>query len=277
MMRDTTVRTRPPSYPQRSNATRTCLLETSRARDAGEHFADWHADTSKPNGFVVQLMSDHMPACIVGRFSHAGLGEFRTGHIADSNTIGTPDNLGRDLVRPVLTGVFDLGVDGFDALFFARPLRHRQLIFVVAREVFPAVRLVHVRAGNLIFQAKVDPHRIQAKFQLRFVHHGALKIDVPASPVVLAEAAFFDCAFDLSRQPQAKEATGISDGITDELDAVGFERYPAQGTLAAAPPQTALAELLTLLCIFRTDTLNGMGMQTEFSGTASREFVQVVS
>lgn len=189
----------------------------------------------------------------------------------------TPDDLGRDLVRPVLTGILDLGVDRLDPILFACSLRHGQLVFIVAREVFPTVRLVHVRAGNLIFQAKVDTHRIQAEFQLRFVFDFALQVDVPAAPVVLGKAALFDVAESHAREPQAKETPAVPDAVADELDAIRLERYPAQRTLAATPGQTTLAELLALFRKLRTDALDGMGLQTEFSAASSRKLMQIVS
>ena len=61
MMRDPTVRTSPRSYLQATQSTWSGPLETGRARDAGEHFADGDADTSKPDGFVV-----HRP-CVFAR------------------------------------------------------------------------------------------------------------------------------------------------------------------------------------------------------------------
>ena len=93
MMPSTARAARPFSYPQRTQSTRSRPLETDRASDAGEHFADWDADTSKPNGFVFQLMSDHAPARIVGRFGHAGFGQLRTGHIAYGDEIGAAAQL----------------------------------------------------------------------------------------------------------------------------------------------------------------------------------------
>jgi hypothetical protein len=88
MMRDTTGATRPFSYPQRTQSTRPTSSEAARASDTGERFPDRDADTSKPNGFVGQLMSDHAPARIIGRFGHLGFGHKET-------SVGLPALAGR--------------------------------------------------------------------------------------------------------------------------------------------------------------------------------------
>ena len=111
-----------PSVPQ---STRTRPRETGRASDAGEHFTDWDADTSKPDGFVGQLVSAHAPARIIGRFGEAGFDQLDAGDVTHGDEPGTSGNGGRDFVRPVLADVLDLGVDGRDRGFlrarWARP------------------------------------------------------------------------------------------------------------------------------------------------------------
>lgn len=220
-------------------------------------------------------MSDDAPGRIIGRFGQLRLGQLRTGHIAHDDALGASGDGGRDLVRPVFALILDLGVNGLNALFLARALRQGQLVFVLTGEVLAAIGVAHVGAGDLVFDTQIDanlclPHRLCCVFNL------ALQVDVPASTGVLGEAAFFDHALDVSGTPQAKQATGVPDGIADEFDAVHFERYPAQMPLAAAPGKTTLAELLTLLDILRANALDGVGMKAEFRRTASRELVQVV-
>ena len=82
IMRDTTGATSPLSYPQRTQSTRTRPCETGRASHAGEPFTTWDADTSKPDGFVVQLLSDHAPGRIVGRCGKRSVCKLGAGHIA---------------------------------------------------------------------------------------------------------------------------------------------------------------------------------------------------
>jgi hypothetical protein len=61
IMQDTTGATRPFSYPQRPQSTRSASLEAGRASDAGERFTGWSAEPSKPAGFV-----GHRP-CVFAR------------------------------------------------------------------------------------------------------------------------------------------------------------------------------------------------------------------
>ena len=127
IMRHTTRATRPRSYPQRPQSTRTRPRETGRASDAGEHFTDWDADTSKPDGFVGQLVSEHAPASIIGRFGERSFHQLDAGDVTHGDEPGTSGNGGRGFVRPVLADVLDLGVDGRDSRLFAGALGKRQL------------------------------------------------------------------------------------------------------------------------------------------------------
>src|SRR5687768_16526393 len=64
LMRRSTARTDPLSYPQGTESTRTGALATVRASDTGERFTACDTDTSKPVGFICQLMSDTVPGSI---------------------------------------------------------------------------------------------------------------------------------------------------------------------------------------------------------------------
>ena len=200
MMRDTTGATRPFSYPQRTQSTRPTSSEAARASDTGERFPDRDADTSKPNGFVGQLMSDHAPARIIGRFGHLGCGHLGTGDIAHRDERVMAGNGRRNLVRPVFANILDFGVNRLDTVLFPGPLRHRQIVFVLARQVLPVVD-DSIGTRDLIFQAQVNPHGIQAKLELGLVFDLAVQIEVPAPTGVLREAAEFDPAADTTREP----------------------------------------------------------------------------
>ena len=104
-----------------------------------------------------------------------------------------------DLVRPVFANVLDLGVNGFDALLFAGPLRHGQLVFVGAGEIRAAVEDA-IGASDLVFQAQVDADPVQPQGQLGFVCNLTLKVDIPTPPGVLSETSCLDAAFHGARQ-----------------------------------------------------------------------------
>jgi len=185
-------------------------------------------------------MPDHAPACIVGRFGHPGPGQFGTRYIAHDDVLGASGDGGRNLVRPVLAHILDLGVDRLNTLLFPGPLRHGQLVFDLAHEVVAAVELA-IGAGDLIGEPQVDADLAVAN-GFDGVCNLALEVDVPTATGILGETAFFELAFDVAGQPQSQETTAVPDGITPQLDAIGFERYPPQRTLAAAPGQATLAE-----------------------------------
>jgi len=149
-------------------------------------------------------MSDHAPACIIGRFGHVGFGHLGAGHIAHRDEIGTPNNFGGAFVRPVLANVLDFGVNRLDAVGFSGPLRQGQLVFVLPGEVVPALRFVSIGAGDLIGDTEVDTDAMHAEPELRFVFDFALKVDVPAASGVLREAAGFDLAEGLTREPKTE-------------------------------------------------------------------------
>jgi len=151
VMPSTTDAARPYSYPQRTQSTRSGPLKADRASDAGEHLADCDADTSKPDGFVVQLMSDHAPTHIVGRFGYAGFGQLRTGHVANRDEVGTTDNRRGDLVRPVFANIFDLGsISGRPKVYSHSILPKGSNMPIIARIVYKEVRvsLGPVKAGD---------------------------------------------------------------------------------------------------------------------------------
>lgn len=268
-MRDTTVRASPCSYPQRSNAAWACSFETGRARDAGEHFTDWDAGTSKPDGFVFQLVPYHAPARIVGRFGHARFGEFGAGDIADIDAPGASGDGGRGFVRPVLTAVFDLGVDGLHTLLFTGSLGHSQFIFVLARQVLAAVCRA-IGAGDLIGEAKVNADFRITK-RVSAVFHFAVQVDVPTPTGVLGEAAELDSATNRARQPQSKTPFTKDNGIAFEPNRLIVKRYPAQCALAAAPGKANLAGASTPGDKFIANGLHGLAVKTQVSAASSRE------
>src|SRR5688572_3817888 len=104
-MNNTACCTTPLSYQQVTQSTWTCPLETDRASHRAERFTDWDADTSKPDGFVVQLVPTHAPASIVGRFGEGGFGQLHTGHVPHGNEACPSGNGRHDLVRPIFAGV----------------------------------------------------------------------------------------------------------------------------------------------------------------------------
>jgi hypothetical protein len=164
MMLGTTVGARPHSYQQVTQSTRTRPLETDRASHRAAHFTDWDADSSKPDGFVVQLLSAHAPASIIGRFGEARLGELHAGHIPDGNEPGTSGNGGGDLMRPVFPGVRDSGVQRLDALAFPRPLGQSQLGFIGPRQVLSAVDDA-IGAGDLLTESQINTELRLSQFR----------------------------------------------------------------------------------------------------------------
>jgi hypothetical protein len=237
IMRDTTGATRPFSYPQRTQSTRSASLEAGRASDAGERFLSWSAEPSKPTGFVGQLSSDDAPTRIIGRFGQAGFGQLRTRYIPDIEVRGAAHNGSGDLMRPVLANILNLGVNRFDAVLLARPLRHGKVVFVLAGEILTAV-FHAIGTHDLIRQAKVNPDGVERQRQLGSVRHVALQADVPASAGVLDKASGFHLTLDGAREPQPEDAAQIDHRIFHELDGANLERYPPQRLLPAAPGQT---------------------------------------
>ena len=266
--------TRPLSYQQVTQSTRPCPLETSRASNRAEHFADWDTDTSKPDGFVCQLMSAHAPASIIGRFGEAGFDELGTGHIAHGNEARTPGTIGGRFVRPVLAGVLDFGVDGRDPFLFAGTLRHGQLRFRGACHVLTAVDDA-IGAGDVFAQSQVNTDLGMSE---RFgpCSHCALQVDVPTSACVLTEAPGLDGAFNRTRQPQAKDTSAKADCIPSYANGLVGEGNPAERPLAGTPGQTAFTELMPSDGVFHADTLDGLGGQSEIVRCAFGQNTQIV-
>jgi len=274
IMRDTTRATRPFSYPQCTQSTRPRPLQAGRASHTGEHLTTWDADTSKPDGFVVQLMPAHAPARIVGRFGEGGFDQLRTGHVPHSDEPGTPGDLRRDFVRPVLTAVADFGMQRLDALLFASPLRQRQGVFVLPRQVRSAVDHA-IGAGDLLGQAQVNAD-FGVSGRLRAVCDLALQVDIPAATGVLGEAPGFDRPFDSTRQPQAKKPTTEANAVSVEVDGLIGKGYPAERAFAGTPGQATCAELPLPRDVLCADTLHSLGVETERFGCASNEGMQVI-
>ena len=269
IMRDTAGATRPHSYPQRPQSTRACPVETDRASDAGEQSTDWDTDTSKPDDFVCQLVPAHAPASIVGRFGKARLGELDAGHVPHGHEAGTPGNGRGDLVRPVFASVVNPGMQGLDALLFAGPLCQSQFGFVLACQVGTAVDPA-IRAGDLLRQAQVNADlRIAKRFSAIF--NLTLEVEVPAATGILAEAPGFQRPFNGARQPQAKDPATEANGVPLNADRLIGERYPSQRALAAAPGQTAFAELPPTGGVFHADTLDGLRRQPKIMRGAFRQ------
>ena len=269
VMRHTTRATDPFSYPQRTQSTRSGPRETGRASHAGELFAHWDAGTSKPNGFVVQLVPDHTPASIIRRFGKACFGQLDTGHVTHGDQFRAAGNSGRDLMRPVLPGVLNLRLHGGGAFLFPGTLRHGQCGFMVARQVLTAVDHA-IRTRNLLRQAQVNAYFRMAQ-RVRAVCNRALQVDVPTATGVLREAPGFDRACHWTRQPQAEGAPKIHHSIADEFNGTDLERHPTQRALATAPFQTMLAMPRAGFRILQTDFVDRIAMQPKFLPNSSTQ------
>ena len=261
IMRDTTRATRPFSYQQVTQSTRTRPLKTNRASHRAERFTDWDAGTSKPNGFVGQLMSAYAPARIIGRFGQAGFGELDARHVTHGDEPRTPGNGRRDFVRPVLAGVLDLGVQGRDAAFFAGTPSQGQSVLIGASQVIPAVH-DPIRAGNLVAQSEVNADLGLPK---RFATVGnlAVQVNIPAATAILREATRFDLACDFAREPEMEKATAVFHGVANQTNAAHLEGYPTKRAFMATPGQARFAALATPGSVLLANSVNGLGMKVE--------------
>lgn len=268
IMRDTTLATSPVSYPQCTQSTRSRPLQAGRASYAGERFANWHTKPSKPTGFVLQLGSGHVPTRIIGRFGKTGFDQLGTRDIAHIEKRRPLHNLSGDLMRPVFSNMFNLGLQGRYPLFFAGTLGFCQLLGIRARDVFAAM-FDAIGAGNLVFEAQVDANGIKRQLKLGGIRSLALERDIPTATSILDKTAGLDLTLDFTREPQSKDATEITHCVFNELDGSGFEGYPAQRFLAATPLETPLAKLLARLGVLKTNLVDGIAVQAEQS-TRSR-------
>ena len=275
IMKGTTDATRPFSYPQRPQSTRSGLGEADRASDAGAGFVDFAVVHPQPTGLVFQKCAKLMPTGIVDRLGEAGFGEARTGDIANHDQLGAANDLCRFLVRPVLAGVFGLGMDGGDPAFLAGTLRHGQIIFVAAREVFPVV-FETIGARRLIFEPQVNADLRFPLGRLR-VFDFALDVHVPATTGILRKASGLGFACERTRQPEAKAATEINNRVVLKPKKADLEWHPTERVFAAAPFETAFAELLAACGVFPAYLGDCIRMQPQFLGTASRKVDQVKS
>src|SRR5687768_7224747 len=179
-------------------------------------------------------------------------------------------------MRPVFADVLNLGVNLLDALLLAAPLRHGQVIFVLAREVRTAV-FDAIGAGDLVCQSQVNPHGVKRQGKLGSVRDVALQADVPASAGVLDKAPGVDLTLDGAREPQAKDAPEIDHGVFNQLDGAHLERDPAKGLLAAAPGQTRFADLLAGLGVLKTNLINRVAVQAQLFARAGTQIGQVIA
>ena len=236
MMQRTTGRAAPFSYPQRPQSTRPGPLQAGRASDAGEHLTAWDADTSKPDGFVVQLMSGDAPGSIIGRFGKWGLGQLRAGGIADNEQSCATANGGCDFVRPVSPDIGNFGMECLDPLRFACTLGKRQCVFIGTCEILATVD-APVRAGDLMDKPKINAN-LGLPHGLCTVDNLALQIDIPPAPSVLGETARFDRAPNGTGQPQPEAMPTVCDDIAGEADIGGLEGNPAQRAFLRGCPKT---------------------------------------
>jgi hypothetical protein len=210
------MRTRPLSYQQVTQSTRTRSVETDRASHRAERLTDWDADTSKPDGFVCQLMSAHAPASIIDRFGETSLHESSAGHVTNGDEPGTPGNGCCDLVSPVLPCVHDLGVDGFDTLFLPGSLGFGERVCVLSGQVLPGID-DPIGASDVFTQTQVNADLSMSEW-FGTLNYFALQVHVPATACVLGEASGFESPFDRTRQPQAKNTATKVDFIPSYAD-----------------------------------------------------------
>ena len=186
-------------------------------------------------------MSDTVPGSIIGRFRKGGLGELGAGHITNNDQFGASGNRRCCLVRPVETCIGNLGLDRFDALLLVRPLGHREGLFMLKRQILPAIDNA-IKTGDLTLQAKVNT-QVEMSNRLCSIRDLALHVDIPASSRILRETARLDDTLDGPRQPQAKPVSAVRDRVVLQADIGGLERNPAERTLAATPLEFNLLAL----------------------------------
>lgn len=244
VMPRTTDATRPRSYAQLPQSTRSCDSITDRASTTGPEFVDLHVLRSKPDGFVLQERAGDAPGRIVGRASKTGCGELRTGHVAHRNQPGSPRNGGCDLMRPVFARVGDLGMEGLGTLFLPGSLDLRKRFGIVPRDVGATERLRQMRTRDLVPQAQINAY-LRRSGRTMQVRHLTLEADVPPAATILREAAGFHRADEGTGEPQAEAMAAIGDRIASQTNTGGFEGNPALRTLATAPFQFDLLELAT--------------------------------
>ena len=267
--------TRPFSYPQRPQSTRSRLGKTSRASDAGAGFVHFAVGHSQPIGLVFQKYAKLMPTGIVDRLGEVGFRKAGTGDIANGNQLGAANDLGGCLVRPVLADVFNLGVNGSYPAFLAGTLRHGQFIFVAAREVFPVV-FETIGARRLICKPQVNAD-FRVTLRCARVFNFALHVHIPAASRILREASGLGFAGKGTRQPEPEAATEIDHRVIFKVQKADLERDPAERVRATTPLEAALAELLAACGVLPAYLGEGIRMQPQFLGTSSGEIDQVVS
>jgi len=132
IMRDTTGATRPFSYSQRTQSTRSASREAGRASHAGERFTGWDAEPSKPAGFVGQLSSGDAPTRIIGRFGQASFGQLRTRYIPVIEVRRAAHNRVTVQAKPFARTCTQIGkVIARQPLSIPPPGQHRDFVAVV--------------------------------------------------------------------------------------------------------------------------------------------------
>src|SRR5262245_48914957 len=101
LMYGSTIGTRPHSYLQLTQSTRTRLVETDRASHTGERFIDFAIVHTQPVGLVFQACAKLAPSHVVRGFGHGCFGKLATRDIAHHNQPGAVDNGGSGFVCPV--------------------------------------------------------------------------------------------------------------------------------------------------------------------------------
>ena len=273
-MQTTTDRTAPLSYPQCAQSTRACLREAGRASHTGAGFIDFAVRCSKPVGFILQERAKLAPTGIVDRFGHTGFAQLCAGNVTDYNQLCPVGNGRGGLMRPVLATVGHLGMDSLDALVLVSTLGDSKRLFVLARQILSGVRLINIRARDLVLQPQVNPDLSLSERDASVVNL-TLEVDVPMATGILREAPSLHGAIDGTRAPESETPSQIPDTVLSNLQKSRLEGYPAERTLSTPPVQPDFLRLTSAFGVLLTDGADRLAVQAKFLPSPSRQGDQV--
>lgn len=273
IMHRPTACTDPYSYPEATQSTRTCALVTVCASDRRARFVDLRVDHAKPHGFVCKHGTELMPASIIDRLGKPGACQPGTRYVANHDQAGTVHQRSGGLVRPIGPTVGDLGMERCHPFLFVGLLCSRKSVGVSAGDIGPGVARA-IRAGQGVLQPQVNAYLRRAERHTG-IFNLALKVDVPASPRILAEAASLRYSVNRTRQPKPETVRQIFYRGPVNRQKPGLERYPAQRPLPASPLESPCLELSASGDVFPAHLGYRVRVQPKIFGDTSRQIDQV--
>src|SRR5882672_210242 len=111
IMRDTTLRTYPPSYSEVCDTFRPRLAGARRTDSGRERFIHFLVPSPVRSRFVAEHVAEGRPACIEDRLRQAGLGESGGVHVADRDVVELSNDASREFVVKITASVDNARVE----------------------------------------------------------------------------------------------------------------------------------------------------------------------